>query len=246
MTRKLLAFTLALLLATSQALAGFSLNQLQGFSGYVGAGATPANALIACTDDVSNATTYTFSAQGLGQPDWRRVLIIGVAGEDSATAFSFSSVTVGGQAAAQQTATPNTGSLTITGIFSIRYPFGTAATIAVTFSEAVTSASICVWSAYDLTNVTADANNSDFETASAAQTLDVTNNSNASFVACIALNDTQTTGARTWTGVTEETDVATAETQRSSASTTGPSGALAITSDAGGTGDDHGSCSTFD
>lgn len=186
---------LAYLLAATPAPAGFVINPFQ-----FGAAAASIS-FVSCTADTSNSTTYTFSSHATGTAGTRKT-IVGVSGLDAATSFSVSSMTVGGAAAAESVDNSvDTGSLIQTAIYIIDNPSGTTATIAVTFSEAITSASVCVWAAYDIISETPVDTANQFQTASANIDLSLDVSAGGVAVGMSAQNHTNLFGA--WAGMTE-------------------------------------------
>lgn len=227
MTR-IIALALALLaFAVQPALAGFLVNS------YVFATSGAAAATISflqCSTDTGNLTTYTFTATNVGTASSDRVTFIGVVLEDSASAYTVSTVTVGGASA---TSIVDQGGTNVsnTAIFALANPSGTSKDIVVTASEAVTMAGICVWSSTGVQSLTpvATANNND----ASAQSMSVSINTQTDGVAmgiCTSSQDSQT---HTWTGLTERSDQFSGENSFSSADLTVSSGStpLSVTCD---------------
>lgn len=153
MLRYLPVVLIALLLALAPACA----QEFNVFHQYAKAPtATPATvSFVGCTASSSDLTTYTFTDHATGTAG-NRTTIVAAYGEDGASDFSPVSMTIGGVSANAQTAAWGTTSRAVQGrIFSLANPSGTTATIAVTFSEAITAAQVCVWAAYDLQSATA-------------------------------------------------------------------------------------------
>lgn len=108
---------------------------------------------IGCTSDTTDQTTYTYASHAVGEEGNNRKTIVGVVAEDAATVYQLSTVTVGGASA--DVASDNRGNaFAPIGIYFsvIDNPSGTSENIVLTFDEAITGATICVWAAYGLIN----------------------------------------------------------------------------------------------
>lgn len=143
----LLAITSSLWLALAPAFAGLLINPYRFAAG------AASITFLQCTQDTSDLTTYTFSSQNTGTASADRHTIVTIAAEDSATNFTISTVTVGGDSATELYSTLATQSVE-SGIFGLLNTSGTSEDIVVTFSEAVTSANICVYQVNNLNSLT--------------------------------------------------------------------------------------------
>lgn len=126
-----------------------------------------------CVTSTSNATTYNFNAISNPIPDADSgVAYVGIVGEDSTTVFSINSATIEGVSASEQVDEDGTG-LVNSGFYTIPRRSGLSSVdVAVTFSEAITGAGVCLWVA-DYSNP-GDADNAgaiDDDTASGALVL---------------------------------------------------------------------------
>ncbi len=150
--RWLIAFWFALASALNPALAALTVNNLTGFNARAASVAAPASASVVlqgCTYSSSNLTTFTFASQNLGAvtvDGLSRYLVVGVMAEDTNSSYNISSATVNGSSPTivSSTMAPTTAYTN----YLISGASGTSGDIVVTFSEAVTSAAICVWSLY--------------------------------------------------------------------------------------------------
>lgn len=176
MIRKFLASLVALALIAAQAVA-------QDFH----LGDAPAGVdlnFIGCTSSTSDLTTYTFAAHSVGATGDNRKTIVGVVAEDAATIYQLSTVTVGGASA--DVAGDNRGNASSPmGVYFavIDNPSGTAEDIVLTFDEAITGATICVWAAYNMVNTQPVWWGPGSDAAGAAITLDMMGVSNAGMTA---------------------------------------------------------------
>lgn len=166
--------------------------------------ATPAIAFVACTQDASDLTTYTFSSASVGTAAATRITVVGVLGEDSAADFTVSTVTVGGDSATK--AVEEGSGLTVdAAMFYLSNSTGTSEDIVVTFSEQVTSAVICVWSV-------TDANASPAHWAGGRTTggaaMNVDHFTKATGVSAGACVNATAASSVTWAGLTERADTA--------------------------------------
>lgn len=201
MKRWLAPFLAGLLFLAQAVQAELTVNQLNGFD--VGGGpVVPTISFIGCTEDNTDLTTYTFTNHAVGTAAANRTTIVAAMGDDSATLWDFSSMTVGGNSAAQQIESSGGTSNPESSIYAIANPSGTTSTIVVTASEAVTEMTVCVWAAYGLNSVTA----TDTATGNTLTTiaLDVDVSAGGLVVgACINSNASR---SFTWTGITESSD----------------------------------------
>lgn len=165
-----------------------------------------------CSTDTVDATTYTFSAQNTGTPSSDRVTIAIALVEDGTTNFSIDTLTIGGDSASQVvTSATAGGSLVTAAIFVLANPSGTSEDVVVTGSEATINASVCLFQANNVQSTTATATNNDFETASAACTLDL--NVSADGISVAGGTNEGNAATATFTGHTERADTATGEGQ---------------------------------
>jgi hypothetical protein len=242
-------FALCLLVSVALAAGGFGAgNNLTGFwqKNIVGGGAaTPSISYVSATENGAAATTYTFTDHATGTAGATRKTIVGACGDDGQTNFSIASMTVGGSAAAEVADTANAGAAAQCALYIIDNPSGTTATIAVTFSEAISHASIAVWAAYDLNSSTQTDFAVGFHTSAAAITLSSDIQADGIGVGvCLTMNDAQTT---TWVGLTERDDsvganitITAADTVQASAQTP-----LTISCDMSGSSDTVGAVAAF-
>jgi hypothetical protein len=248
--KRLLASLFALALLTTGALAWFVAGeQLQGFSVTTEpppAGGDPTISAQGCTADVTNANLYTFTAHAIGTASATRAVVILVTAEDGTTAFSIGTLTLDAVSATKVVESTQAGELVNAAIFIISDTSGTTGDIVVDPNEAITSLTICVYAVYDLTSLTADATNNDFETASAAQTLDI--NTTSPGIALAICGSGSAAATTTWTGLTEAVDTNHAEGTYSTGELAPTSAAtpLAVTCDLTGTDDSAGVAAAWD
>lgn len=154
MLRRFLAALGALVLLALPAHSDLEVNQLVGF-GVVSEPLDPTVSVtfIGCHTSASDLTTYTFNSVDTGTPNAYRKTILGFIGEDSANTFSPSSATVGGDAVSIVGASSQ--AFTINGGFGIlANTADSSETVTVTWSEAITGMTMCVWTANNLASLT--------------------------------------------------------------------------------------------
>lgn len=215
-----LALALGILaFAVNPALAGFLINS------FAIAPAGASITFVGCTEASNDAAVYTYTNHATGTAAADRATIIGIASEDSTTVFDVSSVTVGGNAAAE--VVDQGGSLSLnTAIYIISNTSGTTATIVVNLSEAITSNTVCVWAAYGLNSLTAVGTNS--TSGSGTHTLDVS--ATGGGVAVGIASQASNVPTSTWTGLAEGADTTGTDFAWSAASAQTPTtGTFAIT-----------------
>jgi len=174
---------------------------LPGLTGIAGMGTLKPSsvAYLTQTHSDANASTYTFSSQTLGVAASDRIIIVGVAGNDSSS--SISSVTVGGVAA--NLIVERTGALNL-GIAAAAVPTGLTGNVVVEFSVSKSSCAIGLWRATGqiTTSGVASSFNSDLsELTLAAEP--------GGFVIAVCANVTLDSGrTTTWAGAAEDFDAA--------------------------------------
>ncbi len=224
------ALALAILaFAVHPALAGFVINSFQ-----IATASTPASiTFLQCTSDTTALTTYTFASQNTGTASASRYTLVGVMGKDGATVYTTSTVTVGGDSA---TAVLDNGAASgniDASLFILANTAGTSESVVVTFSEAITAATVCLWQVNDIASATAvDTSSATTGNSTAAITLDL--DVSAYGIAAGVCAQSQNGGTWAWTGMTESFDTANAQFSPGAATYTEDSTAstpLAVTAD---------------
>lgn len=199
-----------------------------------------------CETSTSNATTYNFTTIDTGSTATDTGLVVIVAmGEDSAVTFGVNGVTVNGIVYTEVVDEDGTG---IVDAALYRSPVevqgGSLATVDVTFSEAVTSATVCAWMLKNLQSLTPTSSIQDDDTASGALVLTTGTTTSGGFVigGCIS-QDTSVTTA--WAVLTEREDTANAEHSYSNADAAATGASMSNTCDYSGTGDTSGVAAAF-
>ena len=180
-----------------------SLTNLCGFGGRRSAvaGATPKIlAYEAGVNSTSNLTTYTFSAADIGTAAADRMVHVVVAGR-ATTARTVSSVTIGGVTATANVFT-SSGSLVNVGIYTAAVPTGDTGDVVVTWSGAMTSMRIGVWSSTGLSSATAF----DADTSAASPGTATLSTTSGGFCICGVVDSAGDAAAFTWANVTERSD----------------------------------------
>jgi hypothetical protein len=216
---------------------------------------TPADVMVACLSDTTDATTYNpvaWQSLSTGRSDEDAVSIwVGVIGEDGATNFNQGSVSVDASAYTEVIDEAGSG-LVNSVLYRANYSGNTTSfiknaaqvNVSVTFSEAVTGAAVCVFTIKGADASGAGPGNSptaDDDTASGAVVLDNAGSLLAGKVVMGVCGSQDATVTTTWSGLTEATDDTNAEFSYSSAYLVVPNGSvpgtLAITCDYSGAGD---------
>jgi hypothetical protein len=208
--KRIISALFALLFLSSQVLASDWLINSYRFAVAV----APTVTFVACTTNTTSLTTYSYASAGIGTAGARTVIVATLAVDTGQSSFGTSSMTIGGTAAAEQADTNNASEDQQASIYTLDVPTGTTATIAVTYSEAISYSTICVWAAYNLASST----KRDFAaavTGSSTVTLSMDTLVNSINVGgCIG----HTSGANyTWTGLTERNDTSDGEASFSAA-----------------------------
>jgi hypothetical protein len=112
----------------------------------------PRVTFVAATSDTANATTYTFTSASIGTASADRLVVV-VATGHSASNRTFSSGTIGGNAAT--VVLSSASAQPIAGIMALLVTSGTTATIAITFSAGISRAAIHVYTITGLGSLTA-------------------------------------------------------------------------------------------
>lgn len=216
MLRWLTIYLFALASAVNPALAALTVNQLSGFnaSAIVSGGGGGSGASIVfngCVDDEGNKSSFDFDGVSVGAADASRIILVGVAAEDNATAFGISFSTIGGVTATQMHV--STGGLNVYSNFLIAaLASGTTATISMSFTEAIGGASICVWSLYDFSSASfASAQIYVWSEASSAMDISAADAQVGDLYAAICASGTSSS-VLTFTGVTTTSNAGNGET----------------------------------
>ncbi len=207
--------------AIQPSLAGFIINSFSVVP------ALPSYEDLGCTHISTDLTTYTFSSANVGTARSDRLSVIGVIGVDTAGTFTVNSVTIGGDSATEITETATNDVITISSIYQMSNASGTAEDIVVTFSEAITSASVCVWAVYSLTSQTAVDTAATKSTSAAVLSLNTDTQADGIVIGSgMAYSPSQITS---WTGLTEVSEVAQTEHKTSQAFLNPSSGSTPLT-----------------
>jgi hypothetical protein len=199
--------------------------------------------------DTANSTTYNsagFQAAGTGAASATQTgeIIVGVIGEDGASVFGVSSMTINGYAAIEITDENGTASIDSAIYRSTVELAGTTVNVSVTFTEPVTSAVICVWMLSNLQSITQVGVVSDPDAASGALVLTIPATTAGGFAVGLCAN-TGILDATTWTNLTEREDTQHGEADYSNADGTTAGGSLAVTCDWTGANAAVGSAASF-
>jgi hypothetical protein len=210
---------------------GYQANRLSAGTTLLGRGA--------CATDISNTTTYSFTAATGSNATATGMIYIGIVGEDGTATFDVSSATINGVAAVELTDQGGTGIVDTAFYRSPSEMGGDTAAITVTFSEAITSAAVCLWKVGNIQSNTPVTAISDDDTASGALVLTL-GAVNSGFGMGICTNS-GVADATTWAVLTERTDTEHAEADYSTADGGSTGGSMSVTCDWTGTNDASGS-----
>lgn len=198
--RSILAGLFCLWSVIAPAPAMLMMNQLNGFNVASGASAASITFLQCSAEDPTNLTTYDFLTQNVGTASVDRYNVVAVLAMDTASAFTVSTITVGGNSATA-IQNVNTAVVRYSGLFILSNPTGTSQTISVTMSEPVTSMRVCVWQVNNIASGTAvDSTNNDGAVATVSINVSALG---VALAACVTQNITAT---NTWVGLTERAD----------------------------------------
>jgi hypothetical protein len=198
-----------------------------------------------CVHDSAGTDGQTYSAT-TGASDGDAVLVVAVIlSEDGTATFGMTGVTIDGEAMAEVIDEDGTGVVNSVIYQSTRLMQGAATvTIVLDHSEAVTSASVCLFAFRGLNSTTALSSVADDDTGSGALVLTTGTTSTAGFVVggCISQDTAVTT---TWAVLTEIEDTTNTEADVSNASAAGTGASMANTCDWSGTGDASGVAAAY-
>lgn len=179
----------------------------------------------------TNANSFTFTNVNLGYPDATRLIVVGVNYFEADTTVTLNSVVIGSTTAVSRV-TEGEGvfaaSYMYANISSASIPSGSTASITVSFSRSIDrGCSIGIWSIYNLQSATPVA------TAGGGlntQPVSLSFSAQAEDIICAVLTGSDTAGATTFTGMTEDYDTTLNIVTRSGASTQASSaGTLTVT-----------------
>ena len=168
------------------------------------------------TVSTSNASTYTFTNHAISTAAADRYVVVGYASyNNTAGAPSFSSATIGGNAA-----TPHKNQINATdavyvmaGIFGLAVASGTTATIVVNFSETMQNCIVSVWALYGVQTTPFHTNGASDESSGVSfveTTLNIPEQGVGVAIAYVVNNAV----VHTASGLTEDADATAESTQR--------------------------------
>jgi len=201
-----------------------------------------------CVSDTANATTYSssFGTVGTGaSASDTGLVVVGVTAEDGQTVFNVASMTINGSAATSLIDEGGVG-IVDTAIFALPTEITNAATVAVsvTFSEAISNATVCAWMITGLQSLTPVSVIKDDDTASGPLILTLPNTTPGGYALGVC-NNSGVADSTTWTNLTEREDTQNAESDYSNADGATTGGSLAVTCDWTGANDASGSAAAF-
>jgi hypothetical protein len=201
-----------------------------------------------CQHDFAATTTYTFTdihLPGIKSTD-EVLVVVGIMGED-ATVFGVNSATIDAVAATEIVDEDGTG--VVNTAFYTSNGFITGAnevTVAVTWSEAIGGAAVCVWAIKNLTSATPTSSVVDDDTSSGALalTLGTTTLGGVALAVCLASGAATTA---TWAEAQElvDVDAGTSDFNWSAAAAWTTGASMSVTCDLTGTDDASGAAVAF-
>jgi hypothetical protein len=226
MIRRILASLLALLFLTSQVLASNWLINSYRFA-VVSTDLTMTRG--ACQSSIANGSTYSFPTLSTGASDSDSVtVVVGVVGQDSASAFDIASLSIDTVAATEREDLAGVN-FSVAGFYTANSPVTNAASVAisVTFSEGIQGAAVCAWAFKNLNSTVPQSVASD---GTGTLSLGLSATSATGFVLGIAMN-TPFGDTCTWAVLTEVEDTENSESDFSSADapSTGSSMGVSVT-----------------
>ncbi len=175
----------------------------------------PVITYITSIQDITNLTTYTYTAASVGIADFDRLIVVGASSADAAANRTVASITINGLVANLHIAPA--GDIHPVGVASLVVPFGTTADIGVTYSGACARSTISIWTITNYASSTPiDAQG--IQSGGATSTL---NRTFAGVDKCVGvfMASKGNTATCTWVNATERYDTA-IETERASAADT--------------------------
>jgi len=194
---------------------------IPGTFAIVGGGALKSVVFQEARHSSTNTNSFTFTNVNLGYPDPTRLIVVGVSYYEFDTSVVLNSVIVdGGTATSRVTDSENvpggSGSFIYANISTRSVATGTTASITANFSRSIDrGCSISVWSVYGLNSSTPVATARQ-GVSSGAATISFT--TQAEDVIIGVLTGAQSSGATTWSGLTEDYDTSLNSLTRSGAS----------------------------
>jgi hypothetical protein len=160
------------------------------------------------TSDTTSQTTYTFTNHDIGTASATRYVVVCVMASDATVDRTLSSVTIGGNNAAQHEFEKST-SVAIdmyTAIYGLTVTSGTTATIVVTWSGGMTGCHVAVFALDNLTSTTPHATNGNNTGAGTASSVSTTMNIPSNGVGIAIAGAVNNNAAHTPTGLSEDND----------------------------------------
>lgn len=212
--------------------------QLQGFQ----VGQNVVMHTSTCVSSTANGTTYsnlilTFATLSDSSPV---TVIVGAIGEDGTATFGVSTLSMENAAQTEVVDEAGTG-IVNTAIYRSTSPITGAASldVDVTFTEAITSATVCGWAFENLDSVTPTSSVVDDDTASGALVLTLSSTTTGGFAVGVCTNS-GVADATTWAVLTEREDTQHAEADYSNADAVTTGASMAVTCDWSGGNDASG------
>lgn len=156
--------------------------------------------------DAADATVYTIAGVAIGTAAGNRYVICGIVGTGT-SATTLSSATIGGVSATIIAQASN--STVTTALVIALVPTGTTATVVATFSGGKARCNVITWAATNLNSPTATNTYSD--TSATGDTLSVPMDIQAGGFGVAIFGDNTTWTSGVWVGLTEDVDVAGAD-----------------------------------
>lgn len=194
---------------------------IPGTFAIIGGGALKSVVFQEARHSSTDTNSFTFTNVNLGYADPTRLIVVGVNYYENDTSVALNSVIIaGGTATSRVTGSEGvpggSGSFIYANISTRSVAAGTTASITVNFSRSINrGCSIGVWSIYNLQSSTPVATASDGVTSGAAS---ISFTTQAEDIIVGVLTGAQSSGATTWTGLTEDYDTSLNNLTRSGAS----------------------------
>lgn len=155
------------------------------------------------------ATTYTFSAQSLGTMVDRRHILVGASGGQSSASKSITGITIDGSAMSQIFSDVSTAGQDPVALFSLPWPVGSTANIAVTFNASMARCGIIVYAMSADYNPASNIFDDQVDKALSGSVLSVDVGLPADGVGLALAMETTSAGtpAIAWTGFTEDAEI---------------------------------------
>lgn len=193
---------------TRNGLAVASIKNINGLDTSGGAGA-PSRTYQTASTSITDAATYTFTAQPIGNPGDRSHVVVCIMSTQGVVGRTITAVTIGGNAASSIASNifDDSGTTTrVAAIYGAVVASGTTADVVVDFSGTMGRCAITVYTVANVSSLTAAGSGSDQNSSTTTLTLSATAPSgNSVAIACYQAS-AGSDRTMSWTGLTEDVE----------------------------------------